>query len=273
MSAVSSTPSHWTDFAKRWDLIGAPLRPSSLDLAIVADVVAELVLENPHRGLRVLILGVTPEYARFPWPLKTTLIACERSETMIRHVWPGSTLENASVIHGTWLDLDASLGKFDLVLGDGILTQLSFQEEYNELSRRISALLAPGGRLMLRLFTSSEAPQTPESVLKDSAVSNVNEFKLRLGMALSESRSSYDIPVAEIWKVWDRERKQQPELNQRWSAAEVSTIESYRESTAKYSFPPLHHIQTTLTRHFNFVKLHVPNYVFGKSCPTMILQV
>lgn len=218
------------------------------------------------------MLGVTPEYARFRWPAKTTLIACERSESMIQHVWPGSTLESATVIQGNWLDLTQDLGKFDLILGDGVLTQLAYQDQYDELGWRVSNLLLPGGRLLLRLFASSGEPEAPEHVLENATITNVNEFKLRLGMALSNTRSAYDVAVSEIWSVWDQARRERPGLNERWSAEAASTIEGYRESAATYSFPPLNRIQPTFSRHINVAKVYVPNYKFGDCCPTMIFR-
>src|SRR5436190_2099932 len=71
---------HWKDHAVNWDLIGPPLRPAPEDLAVIAEAVSRLTDEVPHRDLKVLILGVTQEYARFPWPKGTNLVAWERNE-------------------------------------------------------------------------------------------------------------------------------------------------------------------------------------------------
>src|SRR6266705_2840542 len=125
----SSDGSHWNAHAVRWESIGPPLRPSPEDVMVVADAVSQLVNENSHRALKLLMLGVTPEYARFPWPPNSTLVAWERSESMIRHVWPGSTAESKRVIQGDWLHPPEAFGEFDFVLGDGVLTQLSFPDE------------------------------------------------------------------------------------------------------------------------------------------------
>src|SRR6187397_2166487 len=91
---------HWQSHSLGWELIGSPLRPAPDDMAIVATAVSELGEVARQRGLSVLILGVTPEYARFPWPSKTSLVACERSPAMIEHVWPGSTADSERIVQG-----------------------------------------------------------------------------------------------------------------------------------------------------------------------------
>src|SRR5262249_20277470 len=133
----------------------------------------------------------------------------------------------------------------------------------------------PGGRWALRLYASSNAPETPERVLddaRDGRLTNINEFKLRLGMALCGTRKVHNVAVAEVWHVWDQARRREPALDQRWSAELVSTIENYRESTAKYSFPPLPLVLDTLRPFVKVTKTCIPKYEFGASCPTLILE-
>jgi hypothetical protein len=113
---IQSEEGHWKSHAIRWDKIGPPLRPSPDELAVVAVIVSQLMSQVGNRGLDALILGVTPEYARFPWPPKSNLIALDRCEAMIRHVWPGSTAASERTLCGDWLAPDASLGPIDPVL-------------------------------------------------------------------------------------------------------------------------------------------------------------
>ena len=54
---------------------------------------------------------------------------------MIRHVWPGSMAATERVVQGDWLDPDASLGPFDLLLGDGVLSVLDYPGEYERFCR------------------------------------------------------------------------------------------------------------------------------------------
>lgn len=39
---------------------------------------------------RVLLLGVTPEYALLPWPTGTAFTAIDKCRDMIAKVWPAS---------------------------------------------------------------------------------------------------------------------------------------------------------------------------------------
>jgi hypothetical protein len=271
----TSDGSHWNAHAVRWEFIGTPLRPSPEDVMVVVDAMSQLANENPRHALKLLMLGVTPEYARFPWPPTSTLVAWERSESMIRHVWPGSTAENTRVIQGNWLHPPEGFGEFDFVLGDGVLTQLSFPNEYEELFRTLRALMRPGGRSALRLYANSTPPEKPDHVLDDvrqGRLTNVNEFKLRMGMALGGTRNVYNVAVAEIWDVWDQACCRHPALRQRWSTEESSTIEHYRESNAEYSFPPLHLVLHTMRTYMKVTKVCIPKYAFGCNCPTVILD-
>ena len=77
-SAIRSEEGHWKNHAIRWDLIGPPLRPTPDELDVVAGIVSELTSRLGDRGLDALVLGVTLEYARFPWPPGSNLTALER---------------------------------------------------------------------------------------------------------------------------------------------------------------------------------------------------
>ncbi len=76
-SAIRSEEGHWKNHAIRWDLIGPPLRPTPDELDVVAGIVSELTSRLGDRGLDALVLGVTLEYARFPWPPGSNLTALE----------------------------------------------------------------------------------------------------------------------------------------------------------------------------------------------------
>src|SRR5262245_14713914 len=158
---------HWQKHAIRWDLIGPPLRPSPEDLAVVATIMPDLLSQVGNRGLDALILGVTPEYARFPWPPKSNLTAVDCCAAMIRQVWPGSTAATERVLQGDWLEPDASLGPFDLVLGDGSLSQLSYPGDYERFGQTMRGWTRPGGRWALRLFVRPGQPEDPERLLAD----------------------------------------------------------------------------------------------------------
>lgn len=88
MTLPSGQPqrSHWIEHAATWDHFGPPLRPHPLDMARVQ------ALCDSHGGhnQRVLLLGVTPEYALLPWPTGTAFTAIDKCRDMIAKVWPAS---------------------------------------------------------------------------------------------------------------------------------------------------------------------------------------
>jgi len=274
-STIQSEEGHWKSHAIRWDLIGPPLRPSPDELAVVAAIVSELMAQVGNRGLDALILGVTPEYARFPWPPKSNLIALDRCESMIRHVWTGSMAESERVLQGDWLALDTSLGPFDLVLGDGVLSQLAYPVDYERFCHTMRGVTRPGGRWALRLFARTGEPEAPERVLDDlraGRLTNINEFKLRLGMALCDAGDADDVGVSEMWRFWHEACRRDASLRNCWSTELQSTIENYREGTARYSFPHLEPVLDVLRRSATIREVEFPSYGLRDRCPMVILE-
>jgi hypothetical protein len=274
-STIPSGEGHWKSHAIRWDLIGPPLRPSPDELDVVAAVVSELRSQVGDRGLDALILGVTVEYARFPWPPRSNLTALERSESMIRHVWPGSTAATERALRGDWLAPEASLGPFDLLLGDGVLSMLAYPGDYERFGRTMRGLTRAGGRWVLRLYARPVEPEEPEGLLDDlreGRLTNINEFKLRLGMLLCDAGRADDVGVSEMWRFWDEARRRDPSLRDRWSTELQSTIENYRDGVARYSFPRLDPVLDLLRRYATIRGVRFPGYRLGDCCPTVILE-
>jgi hypothetical protein len=180
------------------------------------------------------------------------------------------------VIHGDWLDADASHGSFDLVLGDGVLSQLSYPGDYERFCQRMRRMTRPGGRWTLRLFARSEFVEEPEKLLEeilDGRLTNINEFKLRMLMALCDAEDKDNVGVVELWRFWDRACRQTPELRNRWSSQLLVTIESYREAAQKYSFPRLNQVLDLLRKHGTIRRLRFPNYPLGQCCPMVVLEM
>jgi hypothetical protein len=265
----------WDSHAVRWDLIGPPLRPAAEDLATVAGVVSSLASEHSERGLDVLMLGVAPEYARFPWPPGTNLVAREKSAAMVRHVWPGSTAETARVVLGNWLERPAEHEEFDLVLGDGVLSMLSFPNAYEDFCTIMRSMTRPGGRWVVRMYARPDVPEESERVLneaREGRLVNINEFKLRLCMSMCTAENDYEIGVAEVWQVWDQARRRHSALANGWSPERTATIDNYRDMPVRYSFPTRELALETVRPFVEVQQVCFPTYDFGGSCPTVILR-
>lgn len=268
-------PIHWNSHAVHWDLIGPPLRPAADDLEVVRDTVTQLQRSTPDRGLDVLILGVTVEYARFGWPATTRITALEKNEAMVEHVWPGVASGEARVVSGDWLDAAALVGPCDLILGDGVFSQLQYPDQYDRLCRQVSQILRPEGRWVVRLYAGETPGESSREVFAQALAGrlpNVSEFKLRLMMALCAEGGMPHVAVSHIWTVWDRQRRENPAVEGLWSVADRQTIENYRDSPVRYSFPPASRVIELVSRWFAIERQQTPGYSHGASCPTLVLS-
>jgi hypothetical protein len=108
--------------------------------------------------------------------------------------------------------------------------------------------------------------------VRQGRLTNINEFKLRLGMALCDAEHADEVAVSEMWRAWDRAIRCDPALQDRWPAELRGTVENYREGTARYSFPHLEPVLGILRRFVAVKQVSFPAYPFGACCPTVILE-
>ncbi|NTV97004.1 MAG: class I SAM-dependent methyltransferase, partial [Thiobacillus sp.] len=92
------------------------MRPVPEDLAFIETVLSDWCGQAGGRAPRGLILGVTPELYRLPWPDRSLVRAADRTPEMIEYVWPGAA---EAVLHSDWRELDVADASFDIVLCDG----------------------------------------------------------------------------------------------------------------------------------------------------------
>jgi hypothetical protein len=185
---------HWPAAARQWQELGPPLRPAAEDINFCADGVREWV--RSRGAPRVLLLGVTPELYRLPWPKGTDFLAADRTQAMIDHVWPGP---KEAVRCTDWLALALPEGSRDIVLCDGGLPLLAYPEEQRRLPRLLRAVLSDQGLCILRLYVPPPQRESPDAVLRDlleGRIANLNVLKLRLSMALMESAEAGRHPAA-----------------------------------------------------------------------------
>src|SRR4051794_34579164 len=101
---------HWGSLAGVWKQVASPLRPTAEDQQNYLRLAQPWI--DRHGAPRVLLLGVTPEIYRLPWPAGTDFLAINRSAAMIEQVWPGS---REQALEADWLDLPLAAGSRDLV--------------------------------------------------------------------------------------------------------------------------------------------------------------
>jgi SAM-dependent methyltransferase len=231
----------WSRHAAAWDRIGPPLRPSPDDGAILERLASSVAAP------RVLVLGTTPEMARLAWPAGTTLLAVDRSPTMIADVWPGFPRPGEGALLADWRTMALPPASRDLVVGDGITAVLRWPDELAEVCGRVRDVLAPGGpgrpagRVALRAFLRPDVPEAPEAVL-DAAlarrIAGFHAFKLRLVMAL-QADPARGVAVADVWRWWAAHGPGADALAAAtgWPAGQIDTLGSYRDATVVMTFP------------------------------------
>lgn len=261
----------WGRHARQWTRVGPPLRPSDQDIAFYTRAI-----EEAGAAPRVLVLGVTPELARLPWPEQTALTAIDRAPAMIREVWPGYPTAGEGALCADWTTMSLPRGARDLVISDGCFGVLPFAQ-YPLLLRSLEKACTPDYRLVFRLFVRPEAAESPRTVLDDALAGRIESFhafKLRYLMAHQES-TARGVSVAEVWTSWSREglTPEDVEAAVGWPADQVRTIDVYRDQELVYTFPSPAELDHVLVEAgLAQVRKQVPTYPLGERCPSFVYQ-
>ena len=265
---------HWPEIARQWQQVGPPLRPAEQDIGFCSDAVGEWIR---HRGApRVLLLGVTPELYRLPWPTGTDFLAVDRTQAMIDTVWPGP---REAVRCTDWLALALPDGSRDIVLCDGGLHLLAYPHEQQRLVRLLRAVLSDHGLCILRLYVPPPQRESPDTVLTDlleGRIPNLNTLKLRLEMSLLEGAAA-GVELGTVWRVVHEMAPDLAALASRigWPVDHMLAINTYRGSTARYYFVTVDQVSELFCGSpggFEVRRLSVPSYELGEQCPTIVLQ-
>lgn len=276
---------HWRLHARSWSLVGPPLRPSAEDVRIVEDELAA-----PGRALDVAVLGVTPELVAMRLPRGSTVTAIEREPAMIEALFrssapdeprdrptiplgdPRADFEPARdqrAVVGEWLSLPAPDGAFDVVVGDGSLSLLSYPTEYRAVAAELVRVVRPGGRVIVRLFA---APAQRESLaaIANHLSASFDALKWRIAMAIAHP----NVAVVDILTAFERTFPDRAALAAvtGWRREVIDHVDVYRGSDAHYSFPTLREVRHVLAPLVE-VAWRVPAYELGERCPTLILRV
>jgi SAM-dependent methyltransferase len=264
----------WPNIAHCWDLLASPLRPAPEDLVFYS---AEIRQWSQARGApRVLLLGVTPELYNLPWPAGTDLLAVDRSQPMIDHVWPGP---RDRVCCADWQTLDLPAASRDIALCDGGLHLLSYPAGQTQLVRTLARVVAPGGLILLRLYTPPAVRESPRRVLDDllaGRISNLNVFKVRLNTAL-QNDAAEGVKLADAWDAFNQVAPDQGALARRlgWSPTHTQVINLYHHNPTRYHFVTQEQTAALFCRDpggFELLRVHVPTYELGGQCPLLVLR-
>jgi SAM-dependent methyltransferase len=270
---------HWNQHARQWQFVGPPLRPTAEDVELFEQLVDEGVphAREPRHPPRAALLGVTPELAAMRWPEGTRLAAFDRCPGMLAEIWPRASLgPSAAAVRADWRELPVADATFDVVIGDGCYTLVDCSAGYRAVGAAVARALAPGGAFVMRFFVRPETPESVDDVfagLRAATIGSFHAFKWRLAMALHGALDQ-GVRVAEVWKAWHEHEGDADALAARlgWRAAEVRTIDAYRNADARYTFPTLAEARAILSLHFVEETCRFGSYELGERCPTLRLR-
>jgi SAM-dependent methyltransferase len=269
---------HWIDHAAQWQRFGHPLRPCPQDVQFYEHSIRDFTTKaaNCH-PLRAVLMGVTPEIVLMQWPPGAQIIAIDRCKTMISAVWPAKTNSSARVVLGDWRNIPLATSAFRIVLGDGCFTSLSYPDEYHLIARNLQRILSPGGKAILRVFVRPDENEGVEPVLSDLRSGRIGSFhacKLRLAMALHGPTAGDGVGLDEVWKAWSETGRKALERSgsQRWPPDVLATIDSYRGTPGRYTFPTLAEFLQAFADAFEEEACHFGGYELAERCPLLVLR-
>ena len=160
-----------------------------------------------------------------------------------------------------------------MILGDGVLNVLPDTGHYAATLRACAEALAPGGRVLLRLFERPPTCETVAAVFATTAGGSFHAFKWRLAMAVQGPHAERGVALDDIWQAW---RAHAPDsaafaAAQGWPQAAVATIDAYRGQDTRYNFPTATEVEAACAPWFLLDHCSVAPYELGERCPRYVL--
>jgi SAM-dependent methyltransferase len=265
----------WSAHATSWARVASPLRPCPEDLQRLKETwVTSLPAGIPGRCIEVLMLGVTPELALYPWAEKTSLRAIDSSEEMIRSVWPGDRPDRKAVL-GQWERMPFADASFDLIVSDDGLAMLPEMASLTAVAGELRRLLRRDGRVVMRLFAPTDSLDTEASIVAATEAGEMHNFhglKLRLLLALDSQTAGRGVRVGDVWDCFERLFPDRESLARRLGCdlQTVATIDTYRGRDGRYIFRSLAEVARVFEG-FRMVQGPAGHYPFAEYCPVFSL--
>lgn len=252
----------WQNFAKGFERLGAPLRPSVSDVESLRGAIA-------GSDERVLLLGVTPELTG----LGKKMVAVDKEPGMIADVWPGDDHRRRAVL-ANWLDLPFDDASFDAAIGDGSMNAVAGCRE--ELLVEVRRVLAPAGILALRVFCSPESPETLRDIrreLEEGWNGNVYSLAWRIAMSLAPDKADAVVAVREVAQTFNELFPDRDAVAAKtgWNAAEIAFFDRLEAGAHSVGLPTLDTAVELLQRTFPQYRV-IPGsgYPLAERCPTIV---
>jgi hypothetical protein len=257
---MTTQSGHWHTYHTRWAGLRAPLRPTSETVEKIVGLVGK-------RDRRILLLGVTPELAE----AFTTVVAIDKSAAMIENIWPGNTPSKIAS-EGDWLALDASLGSFSAIIGDGSCNAVTYPVALRRLLEQVCDHLERHGRFACRIYERPDIIPPISSIVAEArqpAARNFHAFKWLLAMHIAEDTEP-SVPVELILNTFNEHFPDRDRLAEQsgWPRADIDTIDAYRNSPAVYCFPNRTEILAMIPRGLVDEHFHPSGtYDLAECCP------
>lgn len=259
----SKTHNYWKSMKVQFFLhIPQPLRLADQDVQMYTKVVRKWLDANAPP--RVLVMGATPEFFSMAWPEETDLLAVDRSELMLRELWPGP---NEKTICEDWTCMSLEDASRDIALCDGGLIMLDYPDQMKRLAGELARVLAVGGLFTTRAFVSGTVTEDATAVMSDflaGKITNSSILKLRLAIALTQD-SIAGVRLHDVWKFYNDSIPSDVSLSDLvgWSVDELQFIEAYKNSDEIYRFPDVDELCDVFcdsTGKFECISVQTPDY-------------
>lgn len=220
-----------------------------------------------------LQLGVTPEIAVLP----ERSVAIDWNPEMIAIAWPGGGSWRRPVI-GDWKMLPIRDHSVGIVFGDGSLTMLRWPDQYRLVLERLTAIVRPGGRAVLRCFATPDPCETIDVLCEEVWMGRIGTFpafKLRFNMAVGLDAGDMNPHSDAIHRAFSARFPDREALGRAtgWTPADIAEIDSYRGSAFIHSYPTRDGIMATLPATLRAARfVETEGYELAERCPLLVLD-
>ncbi|MFC1839982.1 hypothetical protein ACFL1N_10405 [Thermodesulfobacteriota bacterium] len=267
----------WRKVAYHFNNYGPPLRPCEEDICIMEKAVAKWANRYPDQKFRAALWGVTPEIAGMSWPEGTELLAFEKSEEMIREVWPGDIDGFRKARCCNWLDTFSVIkNPVSTVIGDCCFNLHRFPGDWRALFVAAYRVLKEQGVFIMRFFMRSGNRESSGNVFKElmeNKIKNLHLFKLRLIMSLQEDVRQ-GVRHHDIWQAWKNASIDMAKLIKvtGWTKELISIMELFEGINTRVSYPTHMELKPIFSDIFKEIDMTIPEYEKGECCPIMVFR-
>lgn len=263
---MKDVKSHFKNLAQQWGALSLPLRPRSP----VPETLKALL---PETAEKVLMLGVTPDYA----DLAPDLTALDHSDVMVDQVWPGDSDHRRAII-GRWADMPFADNSFDAVIGDGSLSMVYFPSGMDQVLTEVRRVLRKGGTAMFRIYTSpDEKPSDAEIISYCHSLKghNVDALRWRFVVHAVHDSPTPNIVSGDAWRVFEAMFPDPLPLmaHNGWGQAELDRFALCKGGAMALSVPTRAMTAQIIGQHFGHVSfVSSGTYPMAELCPFAVCR-